>query len=1372
MNRNANRNREANRPNGNEIDPRLQQQWWEAVQTDNQNAMQRLVMGHPAIVNTYNEDGMTALMYIIYREGNEQLIIDNVRMLLSWHANPNLQDQDDGNTALHYAIYLKNWDIIGVLLSKRADMNIRNNYEVTPFMALISEYVENHRDRDDYYNMIELFFNRREKPLNPNIPDNNGKTPLIILLDGYEDAERNEVEDFQNVFRILHNHINPNYVTTLITPDGEPSRMTPLMYACKEGFYRGVKLLIEEFGANVNLGISADENPLSIATHAGYLGIINLLVQHGARPERLQLVGPDAVAEEVEAEAEEEAEEEKMDPEEKAIRNRWFQAMKNEKKSNITQMMKNGINVNMLNAERKSALLYAVMQNNFELARLILANSKNPNIVVPKTGISALMIAIMKLSQQQNKSVTGPILLLIEELIKRTNLDLQNKAGETALHYAVALRQDKVLQMLLNKGANPNILNGIGMTPLLMVCDRPYDKEHSNVDYKMLQSLLKDRRINKDIKSKRGFTPLSYAIMNNQEAFVNKLLQQGADPNIPNEDGSLPIFQAIEDKTGKILTLLLKKGVIVDALNKSGETPLLVALQKRNTKVASILLKAGANPTIVSNKGLTPFWYLLNERTYFENRIEHIRLMIQNGANIDEKNPESDETPLIYAIKHRDNQLIHLLVEMGADVNIPTSANVTPLMLASIRETHDIVRLLIDHGARRDYVDKNNFDALAYVIGNAVLHKKSGEEIFDIVDTLLNWKSSNNSKDVVNINFQFKDGSTPLLHAINVNLVGVDRLLLEAGANPNYRTKNGTNPLELAIIQNDIGFIRKLVEKGALPSARIQDMVSEGQINNQQILALLREKFQIAPRPDLWVGWSKTDVDAFDTVFLAELPANATPNQRRNALRQVNSHAICPICLRYVVREDGCMYMNHNCKAMGGYYHKELYEKYKLQNGVIVFCTICCRICGGNGHQHHELVDPSAPTAPLYPQGGEYFENDCTLTQYGGGVIEKGARFIAMRDKAIELNQQIGKMSREKALNQIVESAWLAAKATSIVPSVRQAVQALEQGQGRRPPANAEARYPPADPELRRSVIRQLEGRRYNVPKNRFPEAKGISKQFNENATRINVLRPEPNHSNPALMPTIHRYGFNAVMQSNVNENDYDSKEDEDKMIQFHHRNKNGDINNHENQYIERDVLESRLRTLNERFYIDEDAGYCPIPGCGGLLYPEEIKSIMPADVYEPYRVKFNNKFAEKAGGSRMNNQATNHKNHSFNRMMNSQTKEVPFFSPITNAACFVAPGRNEKVIPSPTENIQAIIEELNNRNKNNKNNKSNKKNHTKKKGGVHHNRRRNTRKGMIMYPRKKIIRNTHKTHKTHKTNKKYNKGKKPRSLRRKTKRS
>ena len=108
------------------------------------------------------------------------------------------------------------------------------------------------------------------------------------------------------------------------------------------------------------------------------------------------------------------------------------------------------------------------------------------------------------------------------------------------------------------------------------------------------------------------------------------------------------------------------------------------------------------------------------------------------------------------------------------------------------------------------------------------------------------------------------------------------------------------------------------------------------------------------------------------------------------------------------------MYMNHKCTEMP-YYHAELYNKYKNSEGKISWCTICGRICVGHYHYPIVSVDASKPQPLIFGQPNP-FENDCRLTNGGGGLPEKIARIRQLRETARELQADIDKLDHEEAM--------------------------------------------------------------------------------------------------------------------------------------------------------------------------------------------------------------------------------------------------------------------------------------------------------------------------------------------------------------------
>jgi ankyrin repeat protein len=110
-----------------------------------------------------------------------------------------------------------------------------------------------------------------------------------------------------------------------------------------------------------------------------------------------------------------------------------------------------------------------------------------------------------------------------------------------------------------------------------------------------------------NIKDDYGFTPLHFAVSNNDPKKIQILLNMGANVNAKSHYGFTPIYHAV-GKNGdlKIVNLLLMAGAKVNIKNRDGITPLHYAAWGSADKIDS-LLEAGAKPNAISKSGRTPY---------------------------------------------------------------------------------------------------------------------------------------------------------------------------------------------------------------------------------------------------------------------------------------------------------------------------------------------------------------------------------------------------------------------------------------------------------------------------------------------------------------------------------------------------------------------------------------------------------------------------------------------------------------------------------------------------------------------------------------------------------------------------------------------
>jgi ankyrin repeat protein len=234
-------------------------------------------------------------------------------------------------------------------------------------------------------------------------------------------------------------------------------------------------------------------------------------------------------------------------------------------------------------------------------------------------------------------------------------------------------------------------------------------------------------------------------------------------------------------------------------------TPLAAALAGRHFQTAKFLYHNGAQLDVRGAMGVTllhsPAWY---------GDLEMVQVLLNYKVDV---NTGSDGgwAPLHYAsagaritftLFHNVVQslpdTVWLLLEHGADVNIRTLGNSTPLHKAAENGKVEIVRMLLEHGANVGAEDEE---------GKTPLHSATQNGRFEIVRLLL----ENGAEPNARIN----DISTPLPMAATRGDVGVMRVLLEHGANVEAEDEEGRTSFQIAWVKGYSDIVELLLDHGA-----------------------------------------------------------------------------------------------------------------------------------------------------------------------------------------------------------------------------------------------------------------------------------------------------------------------------------------------------------------------------------------------------------------------------------------------------------------------------------------------------------------------------------------------------------------------------
>ncbi|CAB0033064.1 unnamed protein product [Trichogramma brassicae] len=103
----------------------------------------------------------------------------------------------------------------------------------------------------------------------------------------------------------------------------------------------------------------------------------------------------------------------------------------------------------------------------------------------------------------------------------------RDNLGNTPLHVAMPWRDEEGFKTLLRRGADPNLANDDGRTPLHVICEKDRDDEFARILFEICDERQLTVQVN--TRDKSGKTPLQLAVAKLSPNTVDMLLNRGAD---------------------------------------------------------------------------------------------------------------------------------------------------------------------------------------------------------------------------------------------------------------------------------------------------------------------------------------------------------------------------------------------------------------------------------------------------------------------------------------------------------------------------------------------------------------------------------------------------------------------------------------------------------------------------------------------------------------------------------------------------------------------------------------------------------------------------------------------------------------------------
>ena len=246
--------------------------------------------------------------------------------------------------------------------------------------------------------------------------------------------------------------------------------------------------------------------------------------------------------------------------------------------------------------ESISLLHVACFENNPQVVKLLLEQGANPNIELPKSGLTPIELACA------DRQMDPEIVSTLAEYLFPHQLDVNaahcvRSPGYlkdfTLLQLACHSLNVQAITALLANQADPNLAApGCDALPLHILCRRKQSNEH------ILQVLLAAEQVNINATtSSEGLTPLMVACYNHAELAHLLLMNESVDVYAKDCQGRQAVHFAAQSGHQTVIKALIEQGADVNAKTTEGVTPLHLAVIGKCEAAINVLIDHGADTT-------------------------------------------------------------------------------------------------------------------------------------------------------------------------------------------------------------------------------------------------------------------------------------------------------------------------------------------------------------------------------------------------------------------------------------------------------------------------------------------------------------------------------------------------------------------------------------------------------------------------------------------------------------------------------------------------------------------------------------------------------------------------------------------------------
>jgi len=216
-----------------------------------------------------------------------------------------------------------------------------------------------------------------------------------------------------------------------------------------------------------------------------------------------------------------------------------------------------------------------------------------------------------------------------------------------------------------------------------------------------------------------------------------------------------------------------------------------------------------------------------------QNNIEGVRKLLQEGVDPNQLVPTNTGAvlPLFESVKSGNLNIVNLLLDKGADINIRNSVGYTALHAAIHRDNGPLIKLLLDRGIDPNIPGHKGENSLSFALDR---QDRLDAILPSVIELLVQNDVDPNSPD--------QNNQTSLFYAVKRSNAPLIQFLLNNGANVNHLDNRRRNVLyyEIDSVEPSINIIKLLLDNGADPNNALRIAIIEEVDMN--IIRLLIEK--------------------------------------------------------------------------------------------------------------------------------------------------------------------------------------------------------------------------------------------------------------------------------------------------------------------------------------------------------------------------------------------------------------------------------------------------------------------------------------------------------------------------------------------------